>query len=574
MTPEQHGRVREIYEKALPVAGAAREQILDRECAGQAEIRHAVERLLDAHGRVPDWLDRPVLGSAPAPFVKLDGRSIGGYTLVREIGHGGMGCVYLADRTDGTFQKQVAIKLVLPSAASPLMMARFQQEREILASLDHPNIARLLDAGVTEEGWPWFVMELVEGQPIHRWCDQNKLAVSESIQLFQGVLSAVRYAHQRLVVHRDLKPHNILVTDAGVVKLLDFGIAKIVSDEVRSVHTLTMAAMMTPEYASPEQVNGAPVTTLSDVYSLGVILYELLTGHRPYRLLSTAMHEMARVISEQEPTRPSTVLPALAGDVDSILLMALHKEPERRYGSIEAFAADLDSHLHHRPVAAREATPWDRTKRFFRRNPGAVFAGAMVGTSLIAGLSALVWQTRAQLLAARTQAVDGAPFILFAFGVVLVALAFAVYLARPTRRALGGAFVGGALWASALYGNALLSNAMGWWRSRIPDLPEPLVVFGVPIRLSPFTWLAAVLGEMAVLFILAWVWRRWGRKWALVITVVAAAIQFFRERSYYEYVLPGMVYAPGFVALATPVAIYAAGGLLGLFAMRAIAKEK
>ena len=574
MTPEQHDRVRETYEKTQLLAGTARQQFLDQTCAGQADIRHAVERLLDAHGRVPDWLDRPVLGAAPAPFAKLDGRRIGGYTLVRELGHGGMGCVYLADRTDGTFHKQVAIKLVLPSSAGPLMLARFQQEREILASLDHQNIARLLDGGVTEEGWPWFAMELVEGQPIHRWCDQNKLGVSERIQLFQGVLSAVRYAHQRLVVHRDLKPHNIFVTKEGVVKLLDFGIAKIVSPERPSLETVTLAAMMTPEYASPEQMNGALVTTLSDVYSLGVILYELLTGQRPYRLLSAALHEMARVISEQEPVRPSTVTPALAGDLDSILLMSLHKEPERRYGSIEAFAADLDSHLHHRPVAAREASPWDRTQRFFRRNPGAVFAGALVSTSLVAGLSAIVLQTRAEILAARAQPVEAMPFLVFSFGVVFIGLAFAIYLARPTRRTLAGASVGGALWAGALYGNAWFAHSMGWWRSRNPDLPEPLVVLGVPIWRSPLSWIAAAVAQTAVLFLFAWVWRRWGWRWALVFLAVWTTYQVSRERFYFTYVLPAIVFEPGFVPLATELAIFAAGGLLGLLAMRVIAEKK
>ncbi len=574
MTPEQHDRVRETYEKALPLAGTARRQYLDQECAGQAETRQAVEQLLDAHGRIPDWLDSPVLGAAPPLFAKLDGRVIGGYTLVRELGHGGMGCVYLANRTDGTFHKQVAIKLVLPSSTGPLMVARFQQEREILASLDHPNIARLLDGGITEEGWPWFAMELVDGEPIHRWCDHNKLGVSERIQLFQGVLSAVRYAHQRLVVHRDLKPHNIFVTKEGVVKLLDFGIAKIVSPETPSLQTVTLAAMMTPEYASPEQMNGALVTTLSDVYSLGVILYELLTGQRPYRLLSAALHEMARVIAEQEPVRPSIVTPALAGDLDSILLMSLHKEPERRYGSIEAFAADLDSHLHHRPVAAREASPWDRMKRFFRRNPGAVFAGALVGTSLVTGLTAVVLQTRAELLAARSQPVEALPFLVFAFGVTFIGLAFAIYLASPTRRTLTGACVGGALWASTLYGNAWLAHSMGWWRSHNPDLPEPMVVLGVPIWRSPLIWIASAVGQTAVLFLFAWVWRRWGWRWALVFLATWSVYQVSRERIYFSYLLPAIAYEPGFVPLAMEIGIFAAGGLLGLLAMRVIAEKK
>ena len=240
----------------------------------------------------------------------MEGRILSGYTLVREIGRGGMGSVYLAERSDETFHRQVAIKLILPPAGSAQVIARFQQEREILASLDHPNIAKLLDAGVTDEGWPYFVMEFVEGRPIHRWCDERRLNISQRIELFRGVIDAVRYAHRHLVVHRDLKPGNIFVTNDGVVKLLDFGIAKVLSstDAERAPDTVTLAGMMTPEYASPEQVKGAAITTLSDVYSLGVVLYELLTGHRPYLLLSAAVHEMARVIVEVEPARPSDVV--------------------------------------------------------------------------------------------------------------------------------------------------------------------------------------------------------------------------------------------------------------------------
>jgi serine/threonine protein kinase len=345
----------------------------------------------------------------------MEGRRLGGYTLTREIGRGGMGCVYLAERSDGAFRKQVAIKFVLPSPVTASVITRFQQERSILASLDHP-IARLLDGGVTEEGWPYFVMEFVEGQPIDRWCDERSLTISQRIALFRSVIAAVRYAHQRLVVHRDLKPGNIFVTGDGTVKLLDFGIAKVLSGPGEAPETVTLARMMTPQHASPEQVNGAPITTLSDVYSLGVVLYELLTGHRPYRLLSAAMHEMARVIAEEDPTKPSDIVATtesasesgrgpltpdavsavregdpvrlrrrLAGDLDSILLMALRKEPERRYGSVELFADDLQRHLEHRPVTAREASPWERARRFCRRNPGGVAAGVLVVMSLLAG---------------------------------------------------------------------------------------------------------------------------------------------------------------------------------------------
>ena len=330
-----------------------------------------VERLLRAHGNNPDWLNGPALGTEVASFegAKLEGRTLSGYTLIREVGRGGMGCVFLAERSDQTFHRKVAIKLILPPAGSADVIARFRQECQILASLDHSNIAKLHDAGMTEEGWPYFVMEFVEGLPIHRWCDERKLNTSQRVELLRGVLDAVRYAHQHLIVHRDLKPGSILVTGDGVVKLLDFGIAKVLSTTTsgEAADNLTLASMMTPGYASPEQVNGTPITTQSDVYSLGVVLYELLTGHKPYRLLSAALPELARVIVEVEPTRPSDVVitstppsgrdriqltpenvsstregdairlrQRLHGDLDAILLMALRKEPERRYSSVES----------------------------------------------------------------------------------------------------------------------------------------------------------------------------------------------------------------------------------------------
>ena len=314
MTPEQLSRIRQIYERALPLSGSDREAYLDRECRANEEIRKEVEGLLKGHERAPAWLEQPALGAAkavlPPEAPKLEGRRVGGYTLIRETGRGGTGVVYLAERSDDTFRRQAAVKLVLPPANSHAVISRFQQEREILASLDHPNIAKLLDAGVTEEGWPFFIMEFVDGQPIDRWCDQRKLTVSQRLELFGGVVDAVQFAHRHLVVHRDLKPGNIFVTNDGIVKLLDFGIAKVLapSQPGEAPETLTLAGMMTPEYASPEQLNGTAITTLSDVYSLGVVLYELLTGHRPYRLVSAAVHEMVRVISEVEPIRPSEVV--------------------------------------------------------------------------------------------------------------------------------------------------------------------------------------------------------------------------------------------------------------------------
>ena len=290
MTPEELSLIRRIYEEALPMDGASQDAFIRRECQGRGDLEAEVHRLIRARGNVPAWLDQPVLGTSHASSVhespKLEGRVIGGYTLTRELGRGGMGTVYLAERSDGVFHRQAAIKLVLPPFNSAAIEARFQLEREILASLDHPNIARLLDAGTTAEGWPYFVMEFVEGKPIDLWCEEKKLNITQRIQLFRDVIQAVDYAHRHLVVHRDLKPGNILVTNGGTVKLLDFGIAKLLVSPTldESAATMTLAGMMTLFYASPEQVSGAPITTQSDVYSLGVVFYELLTGHRPYRL--------------------------------------------------------------------------------------------------------------------------------------------------------------------------------------------------------------------------------------------------------------------------------------------------
>ncbi|MEJ7608738.1 MAG: serine/threonine-protein kinase [Bryobacteraceae bacterium] len=236
MTPEELSRIREIYERAV-ANDSDKDALLDRECTGDEGLRKEIERLLKARDKVPGWLDQPALGvTRPTDALQpsnMAGRCLSGYTLIREIGRGGMGSVYLAERSDGSFRRQVAIKLVLPPANTAGVLARFQQEREILASLDHPNIAKLFDGGVTEEGWPYFVMELVDGQPIHRWCDERRLNISARIELFRGVLAAVWYAHQRLVVHRDLNPGNILVTNDGTVKLLDFGIAKVLSTKDR-----------------------------------------------------------------------------------------------------------------------------------------------------------------------------------------------------------------------------------------------------------------------------------------------------------------------------------------------------
>jgi serine/threonine-protein kinase len=337
-----------------------------------------------------------------------DRTSIGPYQVVRKLGQGGMGAVYLGARLDREFKKHVAIKVVRSGMDSSELVARFRRERQILAALDHPNIAHLIDAGTTDDGLPYFVMEYVQGRPLTEYCDSHKLTVRERLQLFRSVCSAVQSAHQTLVVHRDLKPANILVTSDGKPKLLDFGIAKLLNADAFSGElppTATDMRVMTPEYASPEQVRGDPVGTSSDVYSLGVILYELLSGRRPFQFATSNQMEIFRVINEEEPKKPSTAIATnrnadtdrlstlrggtteklqkeLRGDLDNIVLMALRKEPQRRYGSADALSEDIRRYLEGHPVAARKGTWRYRAGKYIRRHKLAV-AGAAAFCALL-----------------------------------------------------------------------------------------------------------------------------------------------------------------------------------------------
>ena len=423
MTPERWQKVEELFHLGLEREASQRAAFLDEACAGDPDLRGKVELLLAYDEQESDFLETPaseVRGDwldedQPGP---MTGRRIGPYQVTREIGHGGMGAVYLAVRADDQYQKQVAIKLIKRGMDTETILRRFRTERQILANLDHPNIAKLLDGGTTEEGLSYFIMDYVDGLPIDLYCDTQKLTTVERLRLFRTVCSAVAYAHQNRVVHRDLKPGNILVTAQGVVKLLDFGVAKLLNPEAASKTTGSTAAAlrpMTPEYASPEQVRGSVITPASDIYSLGVLLYELLTGHRPYRVQSRTPQEIERVICEEEPEKPSTVIgrveeapdrdrpltPAsvsetregqpeklrrrLAGDLDTIVLMALRKEPERRYGSVEQFSEDIRRHLEGLPVIARKDAFWYRSAKFIKRNKAAVLA-ATLGAGIILAL--------------------------------------------------------------------------------------------------------------------------------------------------------------------------------------------
>ena len=419
MNPERWQQIKVALDHALELEGAPRIAYIDQITADDAELRGELQALIVAHDEAGEkFLNTPAAAgfsdlSGPDPWV---GKHIGSYQLIELIGSGGMGEVYRAIRADDEYKKQVAIKLIRTGQSSARLIRRFRNERQILASFDHPNIARMLDGGTTEDGVPYFVMELIEGRPINRYCDDRKLDVSARLQLFLKVCSAVQYAHQRHVIHRDLKPGNILVTTDAEPKLLDFGIAKILAcsaqpgairadDGVAArEYTKTEFRLLTPEYASPEQINGEPLSPASDVYSLGVLLYDLLAGRRP---------QVQGNQDSSEPRKPSSLFPRggvsrdadaenrvavreessqslrrrLRGDLDNIALMALRRDPARRYDSVENFAEDIRRHLGSLPVRARRDTIRYRSAKLARRHHSALKGAAVAALGIVAILA-------------------------------------------------------------------------------------------------------------------------------------------------------------------------------------------
>ncbi len=409
LTRDDWLRIRDVLEEALDLPVSERPGFLNRSFAGTDALRTEVEALLAAEERSGAFIEQSVGDFAVAliqDFAKqLDqslfqswvGTQLGPYRLVREIGRGGMGAVYLAERADGQFRQSVAIKLLPPGIDRGESRRRLFAERQILARLEHPAIARLFDGGVADDGTPYLVIEYVRGLPIDEWCAANGESIDARLDVFLQVCDAVEYAHRNLIVHRDLKPANILITESGSVKTLDFGIAKVLETdgEPGALVTGPFAMPMTPAYASPEQIRGEPVTTATDVYSLGVILYRLLAGRPPYEFRSAARADIVATVCSEEPAPPSYALlrgdsvsnsqrrdaRRLQGDLDAIVLTALRKEPERRYSSVAMFANDVRRHRAGLPVIARPDTTLYRTSRFVRRNRLGV--GAAVGALVL-----------------------------------------------------------------------------------------------------------------------------------------------------------------------------------------------
>lgn len=443
MEPDRWQRIELIYHAAMQCEPAGRGPLLEDACADDEALRSEVESLIH-YGELPArFLEKPAMEFLAEALAKdivategsnsreMIGARIAQYRIIDKLGAGGMGDVYRAVRADDQFEMQVAIKLVRQGLDKDSVEARFRRERQILAGFEHENVARLLDGGTTEDGHPYFVMELVEGKPIDEYCDSARLGTAARLDLFRKVCSAVQYAHQRLVVHRDIKPSNILVTAEGVPKLLDFGIATILSTEPvfpDSERTETGLRMMTPLFASPEQLHGQLITTATDVYSLGVVLYKLLTGRMPYRLDSQSPYDLAHAICKTEPEKPSSAMVCsgsflsgsitdrsiwayqaelelasscrgstpeklrrtLSGDLDQIILKALRKEPERRYASALDLAEDLRSHLRGLPVSARRGSFAYVSAKFIRRNKIVLAATLVFVVLAVAGVAVIL----------------------------------------------------------------------------------------------------------------------------------------------------------------------------------------
>jgi hypothetical protein len=382
---ERLQRVRELFEAASAAEEPARCALLDRECGSDADMRSEVESLLSADQAPHPILDRTLVVPALVPGKLAAGDSVGRYRIVREIGAGGMGSVYLAELSDGSSSRQFALKLL--EWPSPEMAHRLAEESRILSRLEHPHIAQLLDTGLTAAGLPFLVMEYADGQPIDRYSTENRLPLRERVRIFRQVCAAVRYLHQNLVIHRDLKPANILVTAGGSVKVVDFGIAKLLEPASGMAARGLTAAAMTPEYASPEQIRGDGLSTLTDVYSMGAVLYEVLADVKPFR---GGVLEVLKKVSEDDPPKPSAANPkaGIPADLDTVVVKAMQKDTARRYASVEQLDEDLRRYLEGLPILARGDSVWYAARKFVVRRKMLVGATAAVLAVLVGGMAA------------------------------------------------------------------------------------------------------------------------------------------------------------------------------------------
>lgn len=421
-------RIEAIFFSALERRPADRAGYLSLACAGDAAIHREVEALLRQLEQDPSFLERPLvdpggLNLPESPGDQAVPDAVGPYRVVRALGRGGMGDVYLAIRETEELRQQVAVKIIRRGRDTEEVLRRFSLERRILATLHHPHIAQLLDAGATADGRPYFVMEYIDGVPLDEYCASRKLSLGDRLRLLRVICGAVQHAHQHLVVHRDLKPRNILVTRDGVVKLLDFGIGKVLAATESlspAPPTRTDVRLLTPEYAAPEQIAGGPVTTTTDVYGLGVLLYQLLTGRHPYAEGRSSIADIERAVLEANPVRPSKAVDgregrALRGDLDTIVLKALRKEPDRRYASAAALSDDLQRHLDGLPVGARPDTLGYRARTFVRRNAAGVAAAAMAVLALGATTVVSLVQSR-RVTRERDKALEVRSFLMEMFG--------------------------------------------------------------------------------------------------------------------------------------------------------------
>lgn len=428
---ERWRQIEALFHAACELPAAERVAFLKEQCAGDPDILHEVISLIRAEEKAGAFLHKQAFEQLETEGLlhadhSLIGKKVGAYEINGILGEGGMGTVYLACRADQQFQQAVAIKVIQQGLQSEGIARRFLNERQILASLRHPYIAQLFDGGMLEDGRPYFVMEYVEGTPVTEYCRNQALTFESMLRLFQKICTAVNHAHQNLIVHRDIKPGNILVTPEGIPKLLDFGIAKLLAtppgDKPTPV-TRTKQRLLTPEYASPEQIRGENITTATDVYSLGVLLYELLTGQRPFPLKDLPSYEIERIICEEMPVKPSTAVGnpgdthsadseksitvtslagrrlkalkrKLQGDLDNIILKALRKAPEQRYGSVQEFSADIESYLTGLPVSARGDHLAYKSLKFVKRHKVGVFSALLIVLSLITGLGLALWQNK------------------------------------------------------------------------------------------------------------------------------------------------------------------------------------